>query len=170
MIVVDVNLLLHAVVSGFPQHERALTWWEQELNSTADVGLCGPSIFGFLRIATNPRILETPMSVDVATGYVADWLARPNVQFLVPGRRHLDIAFGLLRAAGTAGNLTNDVQLAALALEYDAEMCSNDSDFARFPGLRWVNPINLRSRRSVLTGASWSSRPDCPRRAAKTIC
>jgi predicted nucleic acid-binding protein len=72
---------------------------------------------------------------------VTDWLHQPSVRFLPPGPRHLDIAFDLLHGIGTAGKLTTDIQLAALALENDAEMHSNDSDFGRFPGLRWVNPL-----------------------------
>ncbi len=142
MIVVDVNLLLYATVTGFPQHEKARVWWERELNATEDVGLCSPVVFGFLRIATNPRVLTSPIPVGAATGYVRQWLGRPNVRFLEPGRRHMDIAFDILQGVGTAGNLTTDVQLAAFALENDAEMFSNDSDFARFPGLRWTNPLN----------------------------
>jgi|SRR5215472_5109430 len=142
MIVIDVNLLLYATLTGFPQHEKARAWWEQELNASEDVGLCSPAVFGFLRIATNPRVLTAPMPVEVATGYIREWLGRPNVRFLVPGRRYIDIAFDLLQCVGTAGNLTTDVQLAAFALENDAEMFSNDSDFGRFPGLRWTNPLN----------------------------
>jgi len=142
MIVVDVNLMLYATVSGFPQHEQARAWWEQTLNAAEDVGLCSPAVFGFLRIVTNPRVLISPLPVDAATRYVSEWLNRPNVRFLVPGPRHLDIAFELLNDVGTAGNLTTDIQLAAFALENDAEMFSNDSDFGRFPGLRWSNPLS----------------------------
>jgi len=142
VIVVDVNLLLYAVVSGFPQHESARRWWEKMLNSAVPVGLCGPAVFGFLRIVTNPRILDWPLPVEAATRYVREWLDRPNVRFLTPGPKHLDIAFDLLREAGTAGNLTTDAQLAAMAIEYDAEMLSNDNDFGRFPGLRWANPLH----------------------------
>ena len=142
MIVVDVNLLLCAVVSGFPQHDSARRWWEKVLNSTVTVGLCSPAVFGFLRIVTNARILDSPMPVEAATRYVREWLDRPNVRFLAPGPKRLDIAFDLLRETGTAGNLTTDAQLAAMAIEYDAEMHSIDSDFGRFPGLRWANPLH----------------------------
>lgn len=141
MIVVDVNLLLYAVISGFPQHEVAGSWWEATLNGSEEVGLASPAIFGFLRISTNPRILESPLPMEAATGFVSDWFAQPGVRFLVPGQRHLGIAFDLLREVGTAGNITTVVQLAALAIEYDAEMCSNDADFGRFAGLRWNNPL-----------------------------
>ena len=142
MIVVDVNLLLYAVISGFAQHEAARSWWEAALNGPEQVGLAGPAIFGFLRISTNRSILESPLPVEAATGYVTDWLAQPNASFLLPGPRHLSIVFDLLREAGTAGNLTTDAQLAALAIEHDAEMCSNDAGFGRFRGLRWTNPLS----------------------------
>jgi predicted nucleic acid-binding protein len=89
---------------------------------------------------TRPRC--SPASTwPAATGYVSAWLGQPNVSHLTPGPRHVDIAFGLLHSVGTGRNLTTDVQLAASAFEYDADMFSNDTDFARFPGLRWRNPL-----------------------------
>jgi toxin-antitoxin system PIN domain toxin len=141
MIVPDVNLLLYAVVSGFPQHPRAHAWWEETINSSARVGLTQPALFGFLRIATNARVLQPPLAVDDAVEYVDNWLAQPNVDLLVPGPGHLRIALELLKEIGTAGNLTTDVQLAAYAIEHQGEMHSNDTDFARFPNLKWVNPL-----------------------------
>jgi toxin-antitoxin system PIN domain toxin len=141
VIVVDVNLLLYAVIDGFPEHPRAREWWEATLNSTTEVGLSGPAVFGFLRISTNPRVLASPLPIGDATGQVTDWLTQPNVQYLHPGPRHLEIAFKLLHDVGTAGNLTTDAQLAAFAIELDADLCSNDADFGRFRGLRWINPL-----------------------------
>jgi uncharacterized protein len=141
VIVPDVNLLLYAVISGFPHHARARAWWERTVNSNARVGLTQPALFGFLRIGTNARILQAPLAVDEAIDYVRDWLAQPNVSLLTPGGDHLDIALGLLRDIGTAGNLTTDVQLAAYAIEHQGEIHSNDTDFARFPHLKWVNPL-----------------------------
>lgn len=141
MIIPDVNLLLYAVITGFPQHRAARGWFETVLNDPAPVALTSPAIFGFLRLSTNARVLESPLPVDLATGYVRDWLAQPAVEFLRPGPRHLEIAFELLTGIGTAGNLTTDVQLAAYAIEFDGELHSNDADFARFPQVRWVNPI-----------------------------
>jgi toxin-antitoxin system PIN domain toxin len=141
VIVPDVNLLLYATVSAFPQHKIAHTWWEETINSPAEIGLASPAIFGFIRIATNPRVLSPPLTVDTAMGYVSAWLGQPNAIHLIPGPQHVEIAFGLLQGVGTGGNLTTDVQLAALALEHDADMYSNDTDFARFAGLRWCNPL-----------------------------
>jgi uncharacterized protein len=141
VIVPDVNLLLYAVISAFPQHKAAHDWWEETINSAEEIGLTSPAIFGFIRIGTNPRVLSPPLSADAATEYVSAWLGRPGVTHLAPGPRHLEIAFSLLRDVGTGGNLTTDVRLAAFALEYDASIYSNDTDFARFPGLRWHNPL-----------------------------
>jgi uncharacterized protein len=141
VIVPDINLLLYATIEGFSEHSAARTWWEASLSGVEEVGLSGPALFGFIRLATNPRVFDQPMSVEAALGLVEEWLARPHVRFLLPGPRHLDIAFRLLRRIGAAGNLTTDAQLAALAIEYQAELYSNDSDFIRFEGLMHVNPL-----------------------------
>lgn len=145
MIVPDVNLLLYAHITTFPQHERARRWWEGALNGADRVGLCAPVAFGFVRIATNPRIFAPPMSVDAAVAAVEGWRARPRVHWLHPGPRHVDLAFGLLAEAGTAANLCTDAQIAAFAIEHGATVYSNDTDFARFSGLKWINPLAARS-------------------------
>jgi toxin-antitoxin system PIN domain toxin len=103
--------------------------------------LCWAVILGFIRIATHRRILENPMRPADAIRRVRSWLAVPGVQILVPGESHAEILFGLLEHLGTAGNLTTDAHLAALAIEYQAELASTDADFARFPNLRWFNPV-----------------------------
>ena len=141
MIVIDVNLLLYASFATFTQHAAARAWLEKALNGTEQLLLPGVSIFGFVRIATNSRIFETPLRVEEALGSVEAWLAQPHVHFLVPGPRHIEIAFRLLRELGSARNLTTDVQLAAHAIENQARLCSNDRDFGRFQGLRWENPL-----------------------------
>jgi uncharacterized protein len=141
MIVPDINLLLYATVTGFAHHERARDWLEDSLNGQELVGMASPAVFGYIRIATNRRILSPAMPVGDAVGRVRQWLDQPNVRFLVPGPNHLGLAFGLLESIGTGANLTTDVQLAAFAIEQDADLCSNDSDFGRFPGLRWFDPL-----------------------------
>jgi len=141
MVVPDVNLLLYAHVSAFRQHSAARKWWETLLAGREEVGIAGPALFGFVRLATNRRVLDPPMDVEGALGRVESWFSRTRVRFLQPGPRHLEIASRLLRALGTAGNLTTDAQLAALAIENQAELHSNDSDFGRFPDLRWVDPL-----------------------------
>ncbi len=142
MIVPDINLLLYAAFSIFPAHERARAWWEASLANAVEIGIPGPVVFGFIRISTNPRAFQHPNTTEASLALVEAWLAHRTVRVLTPGPRHLEIAFGLLRDLGTAGNLTTDVQLAALAIEYQAELHSADHDFARFPGLRWRNPVN----------------------------
>lgn len=141
MIFPDVNLLLYAQVTAFAEHARARRWWEGLLNGRKPVGVAAPAVFGFVRLATNGRVLDRPLAVDDALRRVESWLAMPHVHLATPGPRHLEIAFALLRAAGTAANLTTDAQLAALAIEHQGEVHSNDTDFARFEQLRWVNPL-----------------------------
>jgi len=141
MIIPDVNLLLYANIDAFPEHTKARDWWEGLLNGKVDVGMPAPTLFGFLRLSTNRKLWSVPMSVADALGRIESWLTRRHVQFLQPGPRHLEIAFTLLRHLGAAGNLTTDTQLAALAIEHQAELHSNDGDFGRFPQLRWMNPL-----------------------------
>ena len=141
MIVPDVNLLLHAHDSQSRRHEAARTWWEALMNGSGTVGLPWVAILGFIRIATHPKILDNPLDAGGACSRVRSWLARPQTALVHPGDRHADILFDLLESAGSAGNLTTDAHLAALAIEHQAELHSTDADMARFPGLRWVNPI-----------------------------
>ena len=111
------------------------------MNGTGTVGLPWAAILGFIRIATNPKILDNPLDVSGACRRVRSWLARPQTALIHPGDRHADILFGLLDEAGSAGNLTTDAHLAALAIEHQAELHSTDADMARFRGLRWTNPL-----------------------------
>jgi toxin-antitoxin system PIN domain toxin len=141
MVLPDVNLLIHAYNSGSPVHARARAWWERTLSDPAPVGLGWAAVLGFLRIATHPKILDNPLTPDAACRLVESWLGQPQVLLVHPGTRHAATLFGLLRRLGTAGNLTTDAHLAALAIEHQAELNTTDTDFARFPGLRWRNPI-----------------------------
>ena len=137
----DINLLLHAYNSESPLHDAARRWWEALLNSTRPVGLSWVGMLGFIRITTHRQVLANPLPVAAACRHTRAWLARPYVTILDPGPRHAEILFGLLESLGTAGNLTTDAHFAALAIEHQAELHSTDADFARFPGLRWRNPL-----------------------------
>ena len=141
VIIPDVNLLLYAYDVEASAHDRARLWWEGVLTARVPVGLAWVAILGFVRISTNRRVLDAPLEPALACSTVQKWLARRNVTILNPGDRHADILFGLLEHVGVAGNLTSDAHLAALAIEYQAELHSTDADFSRFPGLRWRNPL-----------------------------
>ena len=134
-------MLLYAEIDAFPQHSAAREWWEGLLNGDRQVGLASANLFGFIRISTSRRVFDEPLSVEDALDRVRQWLARPNVTFIVPGTRYLEIAFRLFEQLGTAANLTTDVQLAAHAIEHGGEVHSNDADFRRFDGLRWADPL-----------------------------
>ncbi|MDX2012764.1 MAG: TA system VapC family ribonuclease toxin [Myxococcaceae bacterium] len=139
MILCDVNLLVQATMRGMPLHQRARAWLEEVLEQ-GRLGASHTALFGFIRIVTNRRIFDPPRAVDDAVSDVQHWLDE-GALLVTPGPRHLAIAFHLLRELGTAGNLASDVQLAALAIENQAELASADTDFGRFKGLRWVNPL-----------------------------
>jgi toxin-antitoxin system PIN domain toxin len=141
MIIPDINILIHAYDTGFLHHEVAKRWWEDTARTAKPVGLPWWTILGFIRIITNRSILENPRTVDSALSIARLWLRQPGVRIVTPGQRHAEILFELLGALGIAGDLTPDAHLAALAIEYQAEIASTDNDFGRFPGVRWFNPL-----------------------------
>jgi uncharacterized protein len=141
VIVPDINLLVHAYNVESPRHQAARAWWENLMNSTQPVGLAWAVILGFIRLTTNRQVLTHPLTPTVACAHARAWLGQPYVSIAHPGDRHAEILFRLLESAGTAANLTTDAHLAALAMEHQAELHSTDTDFARFAGLRWTNPI-----------------------------
>jgi toxin-antitoxin system PIN domain toxin len=141
MILVDANLLIYAVDSASPHHRAARRWLEDTLSGTVRVGLAWSVLLAFLRIITSPAVFPRPISPEAALDYVESWLRQPYVQAVVPGEKHWLVFRGLLKASGTAGNLTSDAHLAAIAIEHDCELYSTDGDFRRFPGLKHVNPL-----------------------------
>lgn len=144
MILADVNLLIHACDSRSPVHGAARDWWESTLNGPRPVALSWVTIIGYIRMVTNRRIMQAPIGVAEAIADARSWLENPRVQILEPGDRHAEIMFAFLEELGTGGNLTTDAHLAALAVEYQAELASTDTDFGRFPGVRWFNPLAVR--------------------------
>ena len=141
MIIADVNLLVYAHNKAAPQHGRARQWWETLITRRQPVCLPWAVALGFVRLVTHASVLVNPLAPLDAVARVRGWLAQPEVRIVEPGPRHLGIVEDLFRATGVAGSLTTDTHLAALAIEHQAELHSNDSDFGRFPGLRWVNPL-----------------------------
>lgn len=141
MILVDANLLIHAHVASLPQHEAARTWLDERLNGPAPVGLPWPSLLSFLRLVSNPRVFERPVTIAHAWTQVEAWLGCASVWIPHPTDRHREILTTLLIHSVKRANLVPDAHLATLAIEHGLTLCSSDGDFAQFPGLHWENPI-----------------------------
>jgi toxin-antitoxin system PIN domain toxin len=137
----DANLLLYAVDRDSPRHGAARSWIERQLSGQETVGLSWGVLLAVLRLSTSPRVFARPLSLNRAFDVVNAWLAEPCVVVVHPGDRHAAVMRQLLEPLGTAGNLVSDAHLAALAIEHGAELCSCDTDFARFPGVRWLDPL-----------------------------
>ena len=137
----DVNLLVYAYNRGAPHHRRAKAWWEELLSGSQPVGIPWAVVCGFVRLCTHPAVLTAPLSPVTAVRHVRSWLEVPVAEIVEPGPRHLETLERLFGSLGVGANLTTDAHLAAIAIEHQAELHSNDVDFARFPGLRWRNPL-----------------------------
>ena len=141
MIVPDLNLLVFTYSQASPFHDDARKWWEGLFNGAERVGIPWVVITGFVRLMTNRSAMDQPLAPSEAIDTVESWFRYPHVTPLNPGTEHLSLLRQALAAAGVGGNLVTDAHVAALAMEYQAEVHSNDTDFSRFPGLRWRNPL-----------------------------
>lgn len=141
MILVDANLLIYAVNADLVHHAEARQWWQSALSGTDPVGIPWVVVLAFLRLTTHPRVFAFPLTVEQALAYIDEWLDQPVVDLVAPGPNHWAVLRNLLDTSGTAGNLTTDAHIAALALEQGYAVYSADHDFQRFTGLKHVNPL-----------------------------
>lgn len=141
MILLDANILLYAYVTAYRQHEPARRWLERALARGEQLRLCWPTILAFIRISTNPRLLNSPFSLAEAIHHIDALLAQPSVAILVPTDRHWSLFRYMLLQGAASGDLSSDAHVAALAVEHDATVATADRDFARFPRVRTLNPL-----------------------------
>lgn len=141
MILPDINLLVYAHNVRAKHHQKALSWWNRCLQGNQSVVLPWVVILGFVRVVTHPNVFERPMLVEEALGRVEEWLTLPHIHLIHPTQDHFEIWSALLKQVRTAGNLTTDAHLAALAIGRGLILQTTDADFARFRGLKWNNPL-----------------------------
>ncbi|HEY1264964.1 MAG TPA: TA system VapC family ribonuclease toxin [Terriglobales bacterium] len=141
MIVFDANLLLYAYDTAFPEHSRARAWVERVFYGTELVGLPWQTISAFLRVATSTRLPGPRFNIQEAIEIVNGWQEQPNVRLLSPGENHWAVLQQALLQGRASGVLVSDAALAAITIEYGGVLHTTDHDFARFPGLRWMNPL-----------------------------
>ncbi len=141
MKLLDANLLIYAYDSSSPFHLLARKWVEDLFNRGEPVRMPWSTIQAFLRITTNPRILNAPLKMADAVAIANEWLAQPSVDVVEPGGRYWPIFTKLLAVGQVRGALVMDAHLAAIAIEHGAVLQTTDRDFSRFPGLRFENPL-----------------------------
>jgi toxin-antitoxin system PIN domain toxin len=141
MILVDANLLIYAIDRDASRHKAARRWLESILSGTEEVGFAWIVLLAFIRITTHARIMRKPLEPEMALEYVSSWLGQPYAVLVNPTDKHWPVLRNLLETTGTAGNLTSDAHLAALAIEHGASIYSADHDFKRFAGVKHVDPL-----------------------------
>jgi toxin-antitoxin system PIN domain toxin len=145
MILVDANLLVYAANTAAPEHVTARSWLDERLNGATRVGLPWPSLLAFVRLVSNPIVVRVPVSPADAWRQIEQWLACESAWIPVPGEGHQKILASFLQQSWITSRLVPDAHLAALAIEHGLTCCSTDGDFARFPGLKWENPLAAKS-------------------------
>jgi len=151
MILVDANILLYAHDAGSAYHASACRWLESTFSGDETVGLPWAVVLAFLRVGTNPRLRKDGPTLDEAVSIIAGWLNRPTIALLNPGEKHWPILRELMTKGQVRGPLVTDAHLAALAIEHGATLATTDRDFARFPGLKFFNPLDAQQARPLLT-------------------
>jgi len=141
VILVDANVLLYAEDSLSPYHDTARQWWDAQLSGRSPVCLCWTVLTAFIRVGTNRRVFERPLSLNEAIHRVQSWVDQPCTRLIYPTEQHWQVLQELLEQGQAIGNLVTDAHLAALAIEHGCQLYSTDSDFARFPKLKWSNPL-----------------------------
>ncbi|MFP4376576.1 MAG: TA system VapC family ribonuclease toxin [Spirochaetales bacterium] len=141
MIIPDVNLLVYAHNSGVPEHVVARRWWEATVNGSEPVGLAWAAVLGFVRLLSSPAVAARPQAPEELLSRIESILSSTNVRLIAPGPDHPRLMKKLFEQSGAGSRLVTDVHLAALAIQLDATLATNDTDFARFPGLKIVNPL-----------------------------
>jgi toxin-antitoxin system PIN domain toxin len=139
--VIDANLLIYSYNGGSAYHRQARIWLEKALMSADVVGLTWQAVAAFLRVMTNPKLPAQRFTLPQAAQIVDLWLEHPNIQILTPGERYWPIFRRMVVEGKTSGPLVSDAQIAALTIEHGGVLYTADRDFARFPGLRWKNPL-----------------------------
>jgi uncharacterized protein len=141
VIVVDANLLIYSYDTVSSHHKKSRAWAEKIFSDVEPVGLTWQTITAFLRVVTNRKLPGARLTVAQAAQIVEEWLEQPNVRILIAGDEHWAILKRMMSEGQASGPLVSDAELVALTVEYGGVLYTADRDFARFPGLRWKNPL-----------------------------
>jgi hypothetical protein len=115
---------------------------EKIFSDVEPVGLPWQTLSAFLRVLTNRRLPGSRLNVEQAVQIVEEWLEQPNVRIIEAGDEHWSVFRRMVIEGQASGPLVSDAQIAALTIEYGGMLYTADRDFARFPGLRWKNPLS----------------------------
>ncbi len=144
MIIPDANLLLYACDSSSPFHRAASGWWSGCLSDNETVGLVPVVLLAFVRTGTSAAAFSDPLTPTEASAEVRRWLQRAVTTVIETDNADLEQALTLIERTGAGGGLATDALIAALGIRHRAVIHTADADFARFPGVKWFNPITGR--------------------------
>jgi toxin-antitoxin system PIN domain toxin len=142
VLIPDVNVLVYAHrEDSHPEHSRFASWVTRLATGPEPFALSVLALVGLVRIVTNPRIFRRPSTLEEALAFTGELTRRPTARLLGPGPKHWDLVTELCRSADATAKLVADAQHAAVAIEHGCTLITTDSDFGRFPHLRWRHPL-----------------------------
>ena len=138
----DVNILLYASDSGGPDHQIAREFLEECIAGPEILYLGWPTIMGYLRMATHPRIFARPLEPGEAESNIDSLLQLPHVRVLAESEGFWDVYRSVTTNVPTRANLVPDTHLAALLLQNGVTtLYTRDRDFRRFDFLTVIDPF-----------------------------
>lgn len=138
----DVNILVYATHRGSPFHDRAKALVERFLAGPDLVYLLWPVALGYLRIATHPTLLDTPLAPHIAADNIEQFANQPHVRLVGEADGFWPVYRRVAEAVKPKGNLVPDAHLVALMRQHGiSTMWTHDRDFRKFEGITVRDPF-----------------------------
>jgi toxin-antitoxin system PIN domain toxin len=138
----DVNVLLYASDKSSERYDRARRFVESCAADPEVLCLAWPTLMGYLRIATHPRIFSAPLSPGEALGNVSALLAMPQVRAVSELDGFVEAYRHVSRGTAVRGNLVPDAHIATILFQHGVRtLYTNDRDFLKFQSLDVRNPF-----------------------------
>jgi uncharacterized protein len=143
MVLVDTNVLIYAHRRDAERHQEYKAWMQAMVNGLEPYAVSDFALTGMVRVVTNPKIYpHDAATINEALAFAGQVRNQPHAHVISPGPSFWEIFARLCQQVNARAKLVPDAYLAALAIEHGCEFISTDSDFRRFPGLRWRHPLN----------------------------
>lgn len=140
---IDVNILLYASDRTSPFHAAAAEFLRNRSTDPEILCLTWPTIMGYIRLTTHPRIFDSPLSPQEAINNITRLMQMPRCRVVVENEGFLTSFREIVAEVTTRGNLVPDAHLAAMMRVHDVRtIYTRDRDFLKFTFLKVIDPVS----------------------------